>query len=230
MKRLIIIFTCFVLISSVFAYPVSAQADESDIITWINLDGGEEYEEEVREWVNSEESESNEQLRDEAEEWLNDREEQEAEVNDSLNEASVIVSDDVRISGYDFDRQNETVAIQLEVDSTTNVFFQDIGSTSTDGGFSFNNERLNAGTHTFEFNSELYRDDTQQLQRFAVVDTSAERGETISYVHSTAFLEEAEVWMIPFSILVGAFTLIGLSAYYVKNKEDEGKGEMIPLE
>lgn len=228
MKRLIIIFACFVLISSVFAYPVSAQADVSDIHTWINLDGGEERAEDVQDWLESDEADEYSELKEEAQEWLDELEQESEEIED-LGGASERISDDVTVTGYEFDYQNETVTFALQVESTTTISFQDVGATSTGGAFEYRTERLSAGQHSYTIDSEVYRAEYQQLQRLAIVDGSNQQGNSISHVHTEVLFEDAEVWMIPFSILVGAFTLIGLSIIYVKNKKDEGKGDMIPL-
>ena len=236
MRKYSILLISILLLYSFAVIPVSAQSSEtnvSDINKWISLDGGEQYAEEVEEWVNSNSSNEYPNLKEEAEVWLSDKESSGDYVdtdNMELSGSSKQISQDVTVTGYEFDYQNETVTFTLRVDSVSSVVFQDVGATVSGGGFDYRSERLRAGEYAYEIDAQLFRSEYQQLQRIAIIDASNQQVNTLSYVHSTVFLESAEVWMVPFSILVGAFSLIGLSIVYVNNKKEDGVGEFKPLE
>jgi hypothetical protein len=234
---LILFISGFIVSGSAFAdkhtnNKTEINVDAVQVQTWINGDI-ESREEEIRAWVNSREAQDATELREEAVNFLNDIENKREEAKSELSGDEVEISENLKIVGYDFDKENGTTTIVLESEETVPVSIKDIGNSFGSGGevnkYSVE-QRTITGVEKIEVNSKTVK--TQNYEGFMVdvFDGSTGKGVTIKDREETSgFFQNPDGYMVAVSGFAGALTLAGLSIWRIRNKENEGKDEFIPL-
>ncbi|MXR50203.1 hypothetical protein GRX03_01075 [Halovenus sp. WSH3] len=160
---------------------------------------------EVRAWLESNRSENFPDLRSDAQQFVDEIEQQNQNATEGLN-GSKRISESVRVVGYEFDRENETVEFALEVDERTTVTLQDVGNLiQSDSSYTYRSEVLRKGTHRFSINATEADYNGNYTQKIAITDATNQRGNTISRkVKSTGYFS-----LIKDNATFGDFYVVG---------------------
>lgn len=204
---------------------------EQDVSVLLELDSKNEQQvEEIKTWLESDRSDNYPDLKQRAEAYIDGIEQDREEATEGLS-GSQRISEDVRVIGYDFDGNNESVVFTLELDETTNLVIQDMGAMAESGRFEWRSEEFDAGVHRIEMKAVETNIGGTYTQRIAIADLDAQIGNTIDTVTGGGSLfDSVEPWMIPLAGLSGALTVVVLIIRKVRKMDSEGVNEFIPLE
>jgi hypothetical protein len=215
--------------SAVVAQEAQDVPSEQDILRIVNS-GFEGQIDEVQAWLDSNRSSDYPDLQSEAESFVNQVEQSNQEAQEDLS-GSKRISDNVQVVGYKFDELNETVEIAVEADERTTIVLQDVGGTIGGSGFSYRTETV-VGTERFEMEAQEEQIGNRYTQAISIADADAQQGNTIfrDSPDSGGIFRELEWWMIPLASVSGAGAIVVMIIRYIRNKEQLGVNEFIPLE
>lgn len=222
-----------VLLNSFVVSPVIAQSENSpqEILEIVSSDFRSQ-EDVVRSWVNSNVSDEYPDLKNQAQNWLDEGQQKEQNIKEKYNTSEqIIISDNLEIIGYNFDSTNETVTIALQADNSMTITVQDVGSQFSGNRFTWENRDIDAGYTELTLEASESNFNGVTFQAVSISDTDAQTGVTVERGNNPLNLwNEVKAWYIPLSGLAGSVTLAILTIWYIRNKEEEGKNEFIPLE
>lgn len=222
-----------VLLNFFVVSPVIAQSENSpqEILEIVSSDFRSQ-EDVVRSWVNSNVSSDYPDLRNQAQNWLDEGQQKEQNIKEKYNTSEqIIISDNLEIIGYNFDRTNETVTVALQADRSMAITVQDVGSQFSGNRFTWENRDIDAGYTELTLEATESNFNGVTFQALSISDTDAQTGVTIERGNNPLNLwNEVKAWYIPLSGLSGAVMIFVLSIRYISNKEDEGKNDFKPLE
>lgn len=222
----------FVCVAFVVSTPV-AVADEPTAIevqSWLTGDL-EQQEDEIRAWVESDNSSEYPELRENALQFLEEIENQREEAKSDLSGEQINVSENMNILGYEFDTENETATIVIETESTTPVSVRDYGATFSGSSNRYEVEtRTIGGVERVEIRSVPLQANGFEGHAVDIFDGQSNKGYILKDKSETSgFFDEPDAYMIGLSAVTGAFTVAILSVLRIRNKENKGIGELIPL-
>lgn len=193
--------------------------------------GFDEYQD-VREWweANKGEVELTDRNRQRLDEYLrragnNDRS---VDTDVSLS-GSQRISDDVRVTGYQFDQENETVQMTIQSDYNQYITITDVGAQSNYQRFTFQSIQLDQGEQVVTADAQYIQSDG--IQAVAISDNDEGVGNVVtSGEPSKGYFETLKWWYVPTAVLVAVAYL----AYKAKSKIEEiknrHKGDIVPVE
>ncbi|RKS83479.1 hypothetical protein BDK61_2864 [Haloarcula quadrata] len=232
--RLVVILS-LVMVLVVPVSPVVAQQAQEDVpseqeILSIVNNGFESQMDDVRAWLESDRSNDYPELRSQAQGFINDVEESNQEAQEDLS-GTKRISDNVQVVGYQFDELNETVEIAVEADERTTIVLQDLGGTVGGSGFSYRTETV-VGVERFTLEAQEEQIGNRYSQAISIADADAQQGNTIfrDSPDSGGLFRELEWWMIPLAAISGAGSIVIMIIRHIRNKEQLGVNEFIPLE
>ncbi|WP_440988759.1 hypothetical protein [Haloarchaeobius baliensis] len=200
-----------------------------EVLTIIRIDDREQFNA-VQQWVESPSSQDNPELRQRAQEWVSNIEEQQQERRNQM-EGYKQISSSVEVVGYEFNSEEETVTLLIQSSERKTVTLQDVSATiASDSGFSYRTEQVKAGVTEIQMEAQEEKVNGSQTQMIAVVDPEAQRGDTIERRDESSFFSTLKWWYIPLAGFGGGALILIQTVRFVRNKEQEGENEFIPLE
>ncbi|MDL0118263.1 hypothetical protein PNQ29_00620 [Halobacterium salinarum] len=208
----------------------SSDITAQEILTILEIDDRAQVEK-VKNWIESPSSQDNPELRERAQNWISNIEEQQEEKAQQLDGYKRI-SSAVEVVGYEFHPDEETITLLIQSEDSRIVTLQDMGATiASDSGFSYRTESVEAGVTEIQMEAQEEDVNGDKTQMVAVVDNEAQQGNTIARrTESSSFFSTVKWWYIPLAGFGGASLIFVQSIRYIRNKEQEGENEFIPLE
>ena len=140
------------------------------------------------------------------------------------------ISNNTQVVGYDFDSQNETATIVVEVDERTTLTIQDIAGLTSQQQVSYRTEVALSGVHEYTLEARKGDIGNRHTQAVFIADSKEQIGSTVFRDEpSEGLFSNLDWWMIPLASLVGGGIILLLTLRWFKNKEQEGVGNFIPL-
>lgn len=139
------------------------------------------------------------------------------------------ISDDVRVTGYNFSQTESTVRMTIQSDYNQYITITDVGAQSNYQRFTFQSIQLDKGEQVVTADAQYIQSDG--IQAVAISDNDEGVGNVVtSGEPSKGYFETLKWWYVPTAVLVAVVYL----AYKTKSKivqiKNRHKGDIVPVE